>query len=384
MKAVIAIDSFKGSLSSLESGRAVKAALERVYPGCECAICPLADGGEGTVSAIISSVGGKIVKVCVTGPLGEPTEAEYGVLPDGRAVIEIASAAGLTKLPVEERNPLHTTTYGVGELIASAINNGCRSFIIGLGGSATNDGGVGMLSALGFGFLNGRDEPVSRGALGLSELHRITTEGAIPELSECEFRIASDVSAPLCGENGASFVFAPQKGASPESVADMDGWLSDYSRLTARTVGTDFSDYHGAGAAGGLGFAFLSYLGAHLESGIGIVMDVCGIPELIKKSDLVITGEGRLDGQSCMGKAPVGIAAIAKKYSKPTVAFSGCVSEGAEKCNELGIDAFFPIVRSPITLDEAMKPAVAYSNLEATAEQVFRLMKASGFLTDTI
>ena len=380
MKAVIAIDSFKGSLTSEESGRAVREALLSVYPDSVGIICPLADGGEGTVSAVCSSGRGKKYEARVTGPLGEPVTAEYCVMDDGTAVIEIAEAAGLTLVPEHLRDPLNTTTYGVGELICHAVKQGCRRFIVGLGGSATNDGGAGMLSALGFGLLDREDKPVSSGARGLSQLSHITLEGALPELSECSFRVASDVRNPLCGPLGSSRVFGPQKGGTAELTEKMDSWLSAFASLTAEALGADFSTAAGAGAAGGLGFAFLAYLGAELESGIEVITELVGLPEHIRDADLVVTGEGRLDGQSCMGKAPVGVAALAKKYGKPTVAFAGAVTADAPMCNSFGIDAYFPIVSSPITLAEAMDSTVAYGNLKNMAEQVFRLMRASGFL----
>ena len=377
MKVVIAIDSFKGSLTTYEAGGAVAEGIKRVYPTAECVISPLADGGEGTKDAIVSATGGKTVSVRVTGPLGEAVTAEYGITPDGYAVIEMASAAGLPLVPSEKRNPLYTTTFGVGELIRHAIlESGCRKFIVGIGGSATNDGGVGMLSALGFEFLDENGEKVPFGAIGVSKIAKISTKNATPALSECEFSVACDVKNPLCGENGCSAVYGPQKGATTEMVRDMDGWLKDYAALTENTLGKKNEDFPGAGAAGGLGFAFLSYLGATLTPGIELVLERTRLEELIRDSDVVITGEGRLDGQSCMGKAPVGVARAAKKYGKPVIAFSGCVTEDATLTNAHGIDAFFPILKAPTTLAEAMKTENAKKNLSDTAEQAFRLIRA--------
>ena len=378
MKVTIAIDSFKGSLSTYEAGEAAALGIKRVFPDAVTEICPIADGGEGTAEAIISATHGKFVNVTVTGPLGEPVEAKYGITPDGYAVIEMASAAGITLVPEGRRNPLYTTTYGVGELIHHAILvSGCRKFTVGIGGSATNDGGVGMLSALGFRFLDKNGSSVREGALGLSTLEKIDVSGALPELSECEFSVASDVKNPLCGELGCSAVYGPQKGAAPESIRNMDEWLGHYARLTEKALGRDDSEYPGAGAAGGLGFAFLSYLGAALTSGIELVIERTGLLEKIQDTDIVITGEGRLDGQSCMGKAPVGVAKLAKKYGKPVIAFSGCVTDDARLTNAHGIDAFFPILKAPCTVEQAMDSENAKRNLSDTAEQAFRLIKAT-------
>ena len=377
MKAVIAIDSYKGSLTTFEAGRAVAEGIKAVYKDAETVICPLADGGEGTVLAITSSTGGRLCSVKVCGPLGDYIDAEYGVIDETRtAIIEMSAAAGITLIDAEQRNPLQTTTYGVGELIAHAIGeNGCRSFIIGIGGSATNDGGVGMLQALGFSFLDAGGNEIPRGARGLSSLAEIRCGGALPALAECEFHIACDVTNPLCGERGCSAVYGPQKGATPETVREMDAWLADYAKLSARVTGCDAANTPGAGAAGGLGFAFVSYLRGELQSGIELVIGATGLEEKIKDADVVITGEGRLDGQTYMGKAPIGVARLAKKYGKPVIAFSGCVSEDAGMCNDHGIDAFFPILRSVCTLEEAMDKGNAYCNLRSTAEQVFRLAR---------
>ncbi len=278
-------------------------------------------------------------------------------------------------IPDEKRNPLCTTTYGVGEMIRDAICKGCRHFIVGIGGSATNDGGVGMLQALGYGMLDENDRQVSFGAQGLQELKSITDDKVIPELKDCSFRIACDVTNPLCGETGCSAVYGPQKGATLSMILQMDKWLSDYARLAATFNPNADPEHPGTGAAGGLGFAFLSFTNAVLESGISIVLDETKLEEYIKDADVVITGEGRLDGQTVMGKAPIGVAKIAKKYGKPVIAFAGCVTPDAVKCNEHGIDAFFPILRRVVTLQEAMDSANARRNMADAVEQVFRLMK---------
>lgn len=375
MKALIAIDSFKGSLSTFQSGEAAKEGILRVFPDAEVIIAPLADGGEGTVSAITSATGGEIRRALVHDPLGREIVAEYGSLPDGTAVIEMAAASGITLVSERERNPLFTSTFGTGELIRLAILDGCRKFIIGIGGSATNDGGAGMLEALGFELLDECGKRIPRGAIGLSQICDIRCDGAMPALSECEFNIACDVTNPLCGEKGASAVYGPQKGATPEMVGVLDSLLSRFADTCAEKLGTDCRNHPGAGAAGGLGFAFLTFLGGKLRSGIELVIEATSLEEKTKNADIVITGEGRLDGQSAMGKAPIGIAALAKKHGKTVIAFSGCVTDDARLTNEHGIDAFFPIVRCPCTLVDAMNEDTAYKNLADTAEQVFRIIK---------
>lgn len=375
-KIVVAIDSFKGSLNTFESGSAVKEAIQEVYKDAEVIISPVADGGEGTVDAIISATGGEMVELYVCNPLGKRIKASYGIVPQTKtAVIEMSGAAGITLINEKERNPLHATTYGVGEMIKDAILNGCRNFVIGIGGSATNDGGIGMLQALGFEFLDEKNNQVSFGAKGLEELVKIKSDNAMSELSDCNFCVACDVSNVLCGENGCSRVYGPQKGATPQMIKDMDMWLRKYAELTKAVLPDSDANAKGTGAAGGMGFALLTYLNATLQSGIELVMKETYLEEHIKDADIVITGEGRLDGQSCMGKAPVGVANLAKKYNIPVIAFSGCVTENAVLCNEHGIDAFFPILRTPCTLSEAMDCDNAYKNLKNTVLQVFKLIK---------
>ena len=374
MKLVVAIDSFKGSLTSLEAGQAVKEAALRLHADTEVVVCPLADGGEGTVEALSAGLGGELVTVTVTGPLLQPVDAVYCHLPDRHtAVIEMSAAAGITLVQPHERNPLNTTTYGVGELIADAIRRGCREFIIGIGGSATNDGGVGMLRALGYDFLDASGNPVPLGAKGLEHLHTVSCEHVLPELSQCRFRIACDVTNPLCGPNGCSAVYGPQKGATPDMIEQMDRWLKRYASLAKTVSDTADSDYPGAGAAGGLGFAFLAFTKATLESGIQIILNETRLEDYMQTADLVITGEGRLDSQTVMGKAPIGVARLAKKYGKPVLAFSGCVSDDAAVCNDYGIDAFFPILPGVVTLEEALDRDNAYRNLYNTAYQALRL-----------
>ncbi len=374
MKAVIAIDSLKGSLSSIEAGEAAAEGIRRVNPQAETVVRPLADGGEGTVEALVQGMGGILQTIRVTGPLGEPVDCVYGMIEKTKtAVLEMSGAAGITLVPQEKRNPLYTTTYGVGEVIKDAVQKGCRRFVAGIGGSATNDGGVGMLQALGFGFLDKEGNQIPYGAAGLEVLDRITDENVLPELSECEFQIACDVTNPLCGEKGASAVYGHQKGATPEMIQNMDEWLLRYAGLAKKHYRKADENYPGTGAAGGLGFAFLTFTNAVLESGIKIVLTETQLEKHIQQADIVITGEGRLDGQTAMGKAPVGVAELAKKYSIPVIAFAGSVTEDAKNCNQRGIDAFFPILREITTLEEAMQPENAKNNLRDTAEQVFRL-----------
>ena len=377
MKITIAIDSLKGSLSSMEAGHAISAGIKRVYPDALIQIRPLADGGEGTVDALAAGMNGTIRNIQVTGPLGEPVTAKYGIIEStNTAVMEMSQAAGITLVPPEKRNPLHTTTYGVGEMIKDAIKMGCRHFIMGIGGSATNDGGIGMLQALGYDFLDKNGNQISLGAKGIEELVTISDEDVIPELKECNFRIACDVTNVLCGEYGCSAVFGPQKGATPSMIADMDKWLSNYAALAKETFPNADAQYPGTGAAGGLGFAFLTFTNAVLESGVKIILDETKLEDYVKDADFVITGEGRLDEQTAMGKAPIGVAKLAKKYGKPVIAFSGSVTKDAGICNEHGIDAFFPILRSVVSLEEAMDSKNAAQNMADTAEQVFRLIRA--------
>ena len=375
MNVVVAMDSFKGSLSGMEAGNKVKEGILKAMPGAHVCVYPLADGGEGTVEALVTGLNGRLEKVTVTGPIGAPVECTYGILEStGTAVIEMSGAAGITLVPEQDRNPLYTTTYGVGEVIKDAISKGCRHFIVGIGGSATNDGGIGMLQALGYGLLDSNGKQVAFGAKGLEQLVTIHDDDVIPELKECDFRIACDVVNPLCGEKGCSAVFGPQKGGDPAMIAQMDRWLEAYATLTAAKYKNVNASFPGTGAAGGMGFAFLAYTNAVLESGIKIVLDETKLEDQILNADMVVTGEGRLDGQTILGKAPIGVAKLAKKYGKKVLAFAGSVTEDAIECNAHGIDAFFPIVRNVCTLQEAMDSDKAKANIVSAVEQVFRLI----------
>ncbi len=373
MKVVIAIDSFKGCMNSMEAGNAAKAGILKVCDA-QMSVKPLADGGEGTTEALVEGMGGEYVFVEVTGPLGTKRRARYGILGDGRtAVMEMAEAAGIILLKPEELNPSRATTYGVGEMIMDAVKRGCREFIIGIGGSATSEGGVGMLQALGYEFKTEDGNPIRRGLQDLDRIMAISKENVPKVLKECHFRVACDVTNPLCGENGAVYVYGPQKGVKEEEKPIFDGMMAHYADKTQEYKGVDYRMAEGAGAAGGLGFAFLSYLpNVELKSGIDIVLEAVGLEQEIRDADIVITGEGRLDSQTAMGKAPVGVARLAKKYGAKVLAFAGGVTKDAGECNEAGIDAFFPIVRGVTTLAEAMEPENARENMALSVEQVFR------------
>lgn len=382
MTITIAIDSFKGSLSSYAAGEAASRGIRRIYPDADIRVRPLADGGEGTLDALCTGLGGTKRTVSVTDPLGRRIYCEYAVCPtdgaygDRLAVIEMSAAAGLTLLSPDERDPLATTTYGVGELIADALSLGIRDFIVGIGGSATNDCGAGMLSALGFGLYDRDGCTIPYGARGLERLARIDCTTALPELANCRFRVACDVTNPLCGENGCSAVFSPQKGAKPDDIPKMDEWLANYAKLAKNAVPDCDPDYSGSGAAGGLGFALHSFLGAELVSGVELVLDVTRLEADIAVSDLLVTGEGRLDSQTAMGKAPAGAASLAAKHNVPNIALTGSVGDGASACHNVGIDAYFTILRRVCTLDEAMRPDIAAANLADSVEEVFRLIRA--------
>lgn len=365
-------------MTSLEAGNAIKEGIRKVIPDAEVMVRPVADGGEGTMDALVEGMQGAYETIRVTGPNGKLMECQYGVIPEeGIAVVEMAKAAGLPLLGQEERNPLYTTTYGVGEIVKDAIQKGYRRFIVGIGGSATNDVGIGFLQALGYRFLNAEGNDVPFGAIGVKEIADVCLDSVMPELQECIFQVACDVNNPLCGKNGCSYVFAKQKGATDESIQEMDGWIHNYSELLKEKNISSLEDMPGAGAAGGLGYAFASFTNANLESGIKIVLEETKLEEYIKNADIVITGEGRLDGQTVMGKAPVGVAKLAKKYNKKVIAFAGSVSSDATVCNKNGIDAFFPILREVKSLEEVMKPENAKQNISETVEQVMRLLMLS-------
>ena len=375
MKVVIAIDSLKGSLSSMEAGMAIKDGILAAKPDAEVIVKALADGGEGTTDALIEGMNGERIDLTVTGPMHTPVDAYYGYLKDtNTAVMEMASAAGITLVPDSEKNPLLATSYGVGEMINDAIQRGCRNFIIGIGGSVTNDGGIGMLKALGVRFLDENGEDAGEGGQALAKVARIDVSGMNPLLKECHIQVACDVNNPLCGENGSTYVYGPQKGVTEDMKKTLDEAMAHFARVTSETLENDYMNTPGAGAAGGLGYAFLAYTGAALTPGIELILDAVGLEEELSGADVVVTGEGRLDFQTAMGKAPVGVARLAKKYNAKVIAFAGSVTKEATACNKEGIDAFFPILRGVCTLAEAMDPVAARNNMTATVEQVFRLL----------
>lgn len=375
MKVVVAIDSLKGSLSSMEAGLAIKEGVLAAQPDAEVIVKPLADGGEGTTDALIEGMNGERIDLTVTGPMHTPVDTYYGYLKDtNTAVMEMASAAGITLVPDSEKNPLLATSYGVGEMINDAIQRGCRNFIIGIGGSITNDGGIGMLKALGVRFLDEKGEDAGEGGQALAKVACIDLSGLNPLLKECHIQVACDVNNPLCGESGSTYVYGPQKGVTEDMKKTLDEAMAHFARVTSESLENDYMNTPGAGAAGGLGFAFLAYVGATLTPGIELILDAVGLEDELSGADVVVTGEGRLDFQTAMGKAPVGVAKLAKKYNARVVAFAGSVTKEATACNKEGIDAFFPILRSVCTLAEAMDPVAARNNMTATVEQVFRLL----------
>lgn len=377
MKIVCAIDSMKGSMTSMEAGHAAAAGIARVFPDADVHILPLADGGEGTTDALLEGLGGTREMLTVTGPLGHAVTAVYGRLPDCRtAVMEMAAAAGIVLVKEEEKNPYEATTYGVGEMIRDAVTKGCREFIVGIGGSATNDGGMGMLKALGYRFYEKDGTEIkTTGAKVLGRAASVDASGVLPELAECRFKIACDVTNPLCGKNGATYVFGRQKGVKESEMESLDRDMASFARMSAAFLGRDVSGMPGTGAAGGMGFAFSGYLDAELVPGIELILKVVGMDETVRDCDIVITGEGMLDFQTSMGKVPVGVAKLAKRYGKTVLAFAGGVTKEAGACNDAGIDAFFPIVRGVSTLEQAMDKDNAKANMADSVEQAFRLIR---------
>ncbi len=373
MRFLIAMDSFKGCLSSMDAGNAVELGLRRVFADAEIVVCPAADGGEGTLDALESIDYAQIVSCVVEGPYRESVSAKYLVFPENIAVMEMAQAAGLNLST--QRDPLHASTYGVGMMIHDAIKKGCRRFIVGIGGSATNDGGAGMLQALGFRLLDIRGNSIERGAIGLKSLNTIDESQVLPELRDCTFQVACDVTAPLLGPNGCSMVFGPQKGASQKTAYEMDAWLAHYAAIAQRLYPEADPNLAGAGAAGGLGFALKVFCSAELQRGFHLIAQLLNLEEKIQSADYIITGEGRIDAQTSMGKVPAGIAIIAKKYQKPVIAIAGAVADDIDSIHALGIDAVFSISKGPCTLADSMQPQYACRNLADTAEQVARIIQ---------
>jgi glycerate 2-kinase len=358
MKIVIAPDSFKGSVTALQAAEAIESGLRRVFPDAQIDSVPMADGGEGTVQSLVDATGGQIFTERVSDPLGTDVEAKYGVLGDGvTAVIEMAAASGLTLVPRDKRNPLVTTTYGTGQLIRAALDRGCRKLIIGIGGSATNDGGAGMAQALGARLLNAAGEPISSGGRGLTELETIDISELDPRIAETTTVVACDVNNPLTGPRGASHVYGPQKGATPEMVKALDANLARYDKILQRDLGVSVGNVPGAGAAGGLGAGLMAFLNAELKSGVEIVINAVQLEKRLSGADLVITGEGQINFQTVFGKTPVGVAKTAKLHGIPVIAIAGSIGEGADDVYAAGIDAILDIVPEPMPLEQAIENA---------------------------
>ena len=372
MKIVIAPDGFKGNLSALQVAQAIDKGIKHVVPDALTTIKPMADGGEGTVQALVDATGGKLMTTEVTDPLGGRVLAHWGLLSDRvTGVIEMASASGLPLVPPDKRNPLLTTTYGTGELILAALESGCRKLIIGIGGSATNDGGAGMTQALGARLLDSTGAELPFGGAALANLERIDVANLDSRLADCEVLIASDVSNPLCGAQGASAVYGPQKGATPEMVAQLDAALAHYADVIQRDLGIRVKDVPGAGAAGGLGAGLIVFLKAELIPGIDIVIQATNLVEHLKDADLVFTGEGRLDSQTACGKVPTGVAKKAKEFGLPVIAIAGEILDDYHIVYEHGIDAVLSIAPGPISLSQSM--AEAERLITDTAERAIRL-----------
>ncbi|ERJ13148.1 glycerate kinase family protein [Haloplasma contractile] len=377
MKVVVAIDSFKGCMTSNEVNDAVELGIKEVYEKSTIIKVPLADGGEGTVDTLISGGGGTLVTKTVNGPLMRPIEAKYGILSEGTAVIEMASAAGLTLLKGSERNPLKTTTYGVGELIKDAVKRGSRDIIIGIGGSATNDAGIGMLNALGYKFLDSNHKELDGTGQSLSKIAYIDDTKRMKELNKCRFRIACDVENPFCGPDGAAYIYGHQKGADSMMIKELDFGLKNLASVIKNKMGIELIKIPGTGAAGGLGGGLLVFLNGELLPGIQIIVDQIQLEEKIKGADFVLTGEGKMDVQSSMGKAPMGVAKLAKKYNVPVIGIAGSVSEDAYRLNNQGLTAIFSIINEPMTLTEAMDKCQATKMVKEAVTQLFKLIKSS-------
>ena len=374
MKILIAMDSFKGSLSSVEAGEALKEVIYSMDQSVDADVFRVSDGGEGLTEALLSVRDHEKRRITVTGPLGNPVEVVYGIYENAGekcAVMEMAEAAGLVLVPEDSRNPLYTTTYGVGQMICDAVQNGCNKIVMGIGGSATNDAGIGMLQALGYHFRDGKGMEVPFGAIALQDVEAIDEADVWEQIRKCEIRVACDVKNPLCGENGCSWVFSPQKGATKKQAAEMDEWMRKYADVIKKQFPKADPDAEGAGAAGGLGFAFQTFLNVKLERGIDTVLHEIGFEDSIAGADLVITGEGRLDAQTAMGKVPAGVAACAKKHGVKVIAFGGSVDENSmEILKTAGIDFCYGITPEGMALEQAIKKDVALENLRRKAEEV--------------
>ncbi|MCG3884671.1 glycerate kinase [Photobacterium leiognathi] len=369
MKIIIAPDSYKESLTAMEVATAIENGFRQVIPNAEYIKLPMADGGEGTVQSLVDASNGTIIERSVTGPLGEQVNGFFGLMGDGKtAIIEMAAASGLHLVSPDLRNPMLTTSFGTGELILAALDKGVEHIIVGIGGSATNDGGIGMAQALGVRFLDENNKPIHYGGGALDRLHHIDISDIDPRLVSVKLEVACDVDNPLCGEKGASQVFGPQKGATPEMVTQLDNNLAHYAEIIKRDLGKDVKDMAGAGAAGGMGAALLGLFNAQLRPGIEIVMDAVNLADVLQDADLVITGEGRIDSQTIHGKTPIGVARTAKHFNKPVIGIAGSLSYDCNIVHEHGIDAVFSVVPRSVSLVEAL--AEAAINVELTARNV--------------
>ena len=377
-KIVVASDSFKGSLTSLEVAAGAEQGIHEVFPECEVVKVNVADGGEGTMDALRSTLGGQWATVAAADPLGRPRNVWYVVLSDGRtAVIEMSAASGLPLLEPQERNPMLTSTFGTGEMIVDALSRGCRRFLVGIGGSATNDAGMGMLEALGFRFIDKDGKVLPGRGESMSEVVDIDMSHVSPEVKESEFIIACDVDSPFCGPRGAAYVFSPQKGADPQMVAELDAGMVHLAEVIVRTTGKDIRNIPGAGAAGGLGGGFLAFLNSRLERGIEMVLDAIAFDDIIRGSDLVITGEGRVDSQTLTGKTPFGIMKRAQKQNIRTVAIGGSVKLGDDD-DVSGFDSIWPVTPEGMPLEEAMKAETASANVRETVKKIMLEYKTEG------
>lgn len=376
MKIIIAPDSYKESLTAMEVANAIEAGFKQVLPHADYIKLPMADGGEGTVQSLVDATGGEIIEHRVTGPLGEQVSGFYGLMGEGKtAIIEMAAASGLHLVPASQRNPLQTTTFGTGELIKAALNKGVEHIIVGIGGSATNDGGIGMAQALGVRMLDAENKEIGYGGGALARLAAIDISEVDPRLANIKLEVACDVDNPLCGPKGASYIFGPQKGATTEMIVQLDANLSHYADVIKTQLGRDVKEMAGAGAAGGLGAALLGIFNAQLRPGIEIVMDAVNLSKVVADADLVITGEGRIDSQTIHGKTPIGVARTAKKYQLPVIGIAGCQSNDSHVVHAHGIDAVFSVVPRSVSLEEALRDAAF--NVEMTSRNVAALVAMS-------
>lgn len=374
MRFVLAPDSFKESISAKNAALAMKKGILAVFPNAECEIVPMADGGEGTVESLVSMENGELIKTEVIGPLGQKVNAEFGLLKKEKtAIIEMASASGIELINKEQRNPLVTTTYGTGQLIKQALDNGVTRILIGIGGSATNDGGVGMLQALGVSFKDQNGAELSWGGGALNQLRTIDISGLDKRIKDVQIDVACDVTNPLIGANGASAIFGPQKGATPEMVVQLDQNLAHYAEMIKKELAIDIADAEGAGAAGGLGAGLMAFLNARLRKGVELVIEYTGLEQRIIGADFVFTGEGSIDGQTLFGKTPFGVASIAKKHSVPVIAFAGRIGKGVEPLYENGFSSIVGILKGVTSLDEAL--ALGEENLAFATENVCRILR---------